>query len=814
MTTTPRLKQAVAYFVTIFGLMFLVGCSSSEERAENHYKRGLELVEEGDLTKASLEFRNALKLNADHTDALFAFGEVQEAEGEVQDAYRLFIGVTEQDSEHLPSRLKLVYILLTANQPEQAEKYLAEASAINATDPGVLVARATYELRTGNREEAERLAEEALKAKPASSDALIVLASARMIAEDPEGALAILNRAPDDSINDVSLQVLKLSVLEALGDEEAIENLFSRLVEALPDNNQFSQAWVRWHLVNNRIDDAERVMRQFAANRLLEDQAQLALVTFLGTQKGLEAARSELEKIIGEREKTGGDTFPLQIALGELMFRSGQSGEAIGVMQSLISGTEDTDQKNQARILLAMMYGQAGDVAQSGELVNEVLDSDSKNVDALRLRASVKTSQNDINGAIDDILLALNEAPDDPRLRTMLGSAYERDGASVLAEEQYSKALALDDNSPEAGLPLVQFLMRHGRADQAERILETIRERHPGNTRVLSILAQQKLAKRDWAGAQEIAEAMRRAPNTDAGAADRIDAAALGGQNRYEESISLLQDSMTGAQDESEFLPELIGAFVSAGRHEAATAHLEAILVDEPDNTLARTLLGSVYMAQSRLDEAEDAYKLAAAHPESALGNSSLAKFYMATNEPENAEATIRAGLAKEATNTGLQLMLTTILQQEQRFDEAIAEYEIMFAADPDSTIVANDLASLLSERKGDPESLDRAFEIAQRFRTSEVPQYLDTLGWIYYLRGEYSSALPLLRNASQNLPTMGLAHFHYGMALAKLNQNKQAIAALQKALDLKTVMTEQDLEQAQQTIERLENQSATAETD
>nr|WP_319386772.1 tetratricopeptide repeat protein [uncultured Roseibium sp.] len=814
MTTAPRFKQAVAYFVTIFGLMFLVGCSSSEERAENHYKRGLELVEEGDLTSASLEFRNALKLNADHTDALFAFGEVQEAEGEVQGAYRLFLGVSEQDSEHLPSRLKLVYILLTANQTEQAEKYLTEAMKIAPNDPGVLVARATFELRAGNREEAEKLAEEALKAQPGSTDALIVMASARMIANDPEGALKVLNTAPADSLNDVSLQVLKLSVLEALGDEEAIEDLFASLVEALPENNQFSQAWVRWHLVNNRPEDAERVMRQFAANRRSEDQAQLALVTFLGTQKGLDAARSELEKIIAERDKAGGNTFPLEIALGELMFRSRQGAEAIGVMQSVISETDDTEQKNQARILLAMMYGQEGDIAQSGELVNEVLDSDAKNVEALRLRASIKTSQNDINGAIDDILLALNEAPENARLRTMLGAAYERDGASVLAEEQYSKALALDNNSPEAGLPLVQFLMRHGRSDQAERVLETIRERHPGNTRVLSILAQQKLAKRDWAGAQEIAEVMRQAPNVEDGAADKIYAAALGGQDRHEESITLLQDSMTGTEGETEFLPDLIGAFVKAGRHEAAKEHLEAVLEDEPNNTLARTLLGSVYLAQSRLDEAESAYKLASTDPESALGNTSLAKFYMATNQPENAEAEIRAGLAKEETNAGLQLMLTTILQQAERFDEAIAQYEAMFAADPDSTIVANDLASLLSERKGDQASLDRAFEIAQRFRTSEVPQYLDTLGWIYYLRGEYSSALPLLRNASQNLPTMGLAHFHYGMALAQLNQEKQAIAALEKALDLKTVMTEQDLEQARQTIERLENQSATPESD
>ncbi|WP_434056210.1 MAG: tetratricopeptide repeat protein [Roseibium sp.] len=704
-------------------------------------------------------------------------------------------------------------MLLTANQVEQAQSYLEQAIGLSPADPKVLVAKATLQLKTGDREGAEKTAQEAFKADPMLSDAVVVLASARMAAADPVGALAYLNQAPESATKDVGLQVLKLSVLEALNDEEGIEKLFGELVERFPETPQFSQAWVRWYLANGRKDDAGRVIRQFAADRPTEDEAQLALVSFLIAQEGQQAARQELENIIKARNDEGDDAFALRIALGELLFRSNQASDAIDLLQTVVSETSDQRQKNQARIMLATLYGQTADIEQAETLVNQILEDDAANVDALRLRSTIKTSRNDNAGAVDDILAALNEAPEDARLRTLLASAYERDGSSVLAEEQYARALALDNNSPEVGLPMVRFLLRHGKGEQAERVLESVRERNPSNREVLTLLAQQRLARRDWVGAQAISDTLREIDAEDTETADKIAAAALGGLDRHEESIALLQSSATVAGDEQALLPDLIRAYVQAGRQDTAISHLLTELEESPDNTLARILLGSVYLSQNKVDEAEATFKTAAENPDSVLGDTSLAQFYTATNRLDDAEAAIRVGLSKAENNTALRLMLTTVLQQTERFDEAIEQYEILFAADPESTIVANDLASLLSERRGDPASLERAFEIAQRFRTSEVPQYLDTLGWIYYLRGEYSSALPLLRNASQRLPGMGLAVFHYGMALAALDQKEAATEALEKAINLKTFMTDGDLETARATVKSMKEDQLDTKT-
>lgn len=815
MTSTPRFKQAVAYFVTIFGLIFLAGCSSSEERAENHYKRGLELVEEGELTKASLEFRNALKLKSDHSDALFAFGEIQEQQGEIQSAFRIYNSVAEQAENHVPVRLKLVYMLLAANQAEQARKFLDEAIAISADEPEVVVAKATFELRSGNSDEAEKLAKQAIEANADLVDAYIVLASSRMLADDAAGALAFLETAPESSLDNVGLQVLKISALDKLGDETKIEAQMADMVERFPDRPQFGIAWAQWYMNKDRPEDAERVMRKLAKDRQEDDAAQMRLVSFLLSQKGQDAARNELEKLIEARKEGAGDPHPLQAALTQLNFSTGNEQEAIEYMRSVLTEATKTEEKARARLLLAAMLFETGAIDQAETYVSETLDADPKNVEALRLRAAIKLSNSDNAGAADDILVALNEAPNDARLRLLLAEAHERNGSSILAEEEFAKAFALDDQSAEAGLPMVRYLFRHGKAEQAERILEAIREQDPTNHEVLTLLAQQKLAKRDFVGAQQIAELLRDSEDqNNARFADKITAAALGGQQKHEENLDFLEESMASNEKDLELLPELVRAYVRSGQQDRALERLQSELETAPDNVQVRLLLGAVHMSNGDPDKAEEAFKLAAADSTDASGNTALAQYYLAVAKPEKAEEAILAGLEKDGNSTALQLMLTTVLQNMERFDEAIAVYEKMFEADPSSTIVANDLASLLSERRSDDASLERALEIAQRFRTSEVPQYQDTLGWIYYLNDDYSSALPLLRASAEGLPKMGLAQYHYGMTLAALNQTQDAIDVLERALDLKTLMTEDDQELARKTLERLKQPSPAAETE
>ncbi|MCA3575527.1 MAG: tetratricopeptide repeat protein, partial [Aestuariivirga sp.] len=164
---------------------------------------------------------------------------------------------------------------------------------------------------------------------------------------------------------------------------------------------------------------------------------------------------------------------------------------------------------------------------------------------------------------------------------------------------------------------------------------------------------------------------------------------------------------------------------------------------------------------------------------------------------------TARQALSQYGDDSALRLMLAGILEARGKADEAIAEYELLILSDPTSTVVANNLASLLSEKSDDPRALERAFNIAVRFQNSDVPQFLDTLGWIHYLRGDNHAALPLLKRAAEKLPKSGAVQFHLGMALKQAGEAELSARTLERAITLPRLPAD-DMKTAAATIEQL----------
>ena len=63
------------------------------------------------------------------------------------------------------------------------------------------------------------------------------------------------------------------------------------------------------------------------------------------------------------------------------------------------------------------------------------------------------------------------------------------------------------------------------------------------------------------------------------------------------------------------------------------------------------------------------------------------------------------------------------------------------------------------------------------------APEVADTLGWVYFKKGEYSTAIDLLREAATGRPGNAVFHYHLGAAYAKAGQKPQAAQELREAL-------------------------------
>jgi len=799
--------------ILLISAIGLAGCSSSEDRARAHFQRGTEFAEQGDPVKASLEFRNALQLKKDFPDALFALGKTQEMQGNFADAMSSYLAVADRVPDHIQSRVQLSYILLAGGQVDEAEKYVDQAAAIAPDDPSVQVTQAAIALKRGDSTGAVKLAEAALATNPELLDALMVLATERLLKSDPAGAIGFLDRAPASSDTNVGFQTLRLTALEALGDGPGVEAQFGKLIALYPDNNNFREGLVSWYLEKGRIDDAERTVRERVAANPADDQARLGLTRFLLTHRTAEAAAADLEAGIAERGASKGDTYTLRLALAQLKLEAGKGPEAVALAQAVVNETTDPEKRNQARLQLARILVSQQDEAQARTIIDSVLTEDARNVDALSVRASLRLLKGDTAHAIEDLLSALNEAPDNGGLHGLLAEAYEREGSMVLAEEQYSKALELNKYTPQTGLPVARFFLRNGKTEQALRVIELVRRVAPQDREVLGLAAQLKLATRDWLGAQQIADALRQLGDKpdDAVAADRISAAALAGLDRAGDSLALLQSAIAEGGNRAAVLPDLISSYVRAGKGDAAVEYLQQILAETPGDVQALILLGSVYSVEGQPDLAASTFQKAAAG-DGLDGEVALAQYYISADNIEAAESAIKAGLEQDPKSSVLQLLQAAIYERTERYDDAIAVYETLYAQNETAVSVANDLASLISERRNDPASLERAFQIAQRLRGSEVPQYLDTLGWIYYLRGEYDAALPLLRSAAGKLANVPLVHYHLGMTYSALGQVGLAKASLERALAISPPLQEVDAGKVKEALRQLDSAPASVQ--
>ncbi len=77
-----------------------------------------------------------------------------------------------------------------------------------------------------------------------------------------------------------------------------------------------------------------------------------------------------------------------------------------------------------------------------------------------------------------------------------------------------------------------------------------------------------------------------------------------------------------------------------------------------------------------------------------------------------------------------------------------------------------------------------------------------DTLGWIYYLRGDYKKALKNLLGAVEVIDKHPSIRYHLGATYQKLGRSKEAKAELEKALALADDFPEKA--EAQKALEQL----------
>lgn len=119
-------------------------------------------------------------------------------------------------------------------------------------------------------------------------------------------------------------------------------------------------------------------------------------------------------------------------------------------------------------------------------------------------------------------------------------------------------------------------------------------------------------------------------------------------------------------------------------------------------------------------------------------------------------------------------------LRRAGKIPEAEAAYKEALSVYPESADAMNGLAYLYAEEKRNLDDAEKLIERAIALDPQGRGYYLDTLGWIHFVRTAYAAALDALHEAHrripiEDLPARAAVHFHIGKVYQALSDKDKA---------------------------------------
>jgi tetratricopeptide (TPR) repeat protein len=331
-----------------------------------------------------------------------------------------------------------------------------------------------------------------------------------------------------------------------------------------------------------------------------------------------------------------------------------------------------------------------------------------------------------------------------------LGELHAQQGSPKLALQLADQALQRNPGFLPAMLLQTSAYMQMGDFGKALVKLESLALKQPKNPVVLERLAMANVGQQRYAPAeQQLETALEVRPDYVAALADLV--RLYSAEKKTDQIIARIQQQIQNAPKQSGFFEMLGESYRGKSDLKNAELAFDKALDLNPDSTFARAQLAQLYASEGKLPEAiENAKRTLQSHPDFLGGY----------------------------------LLLGTLYQQTGAVAEAEQAYEDALQRNADFAPALNNLAWLLCENGG---NLDMALGLAQRAK-ARLPtdaSVADTLAWIQYRKGLYTSAAATFEDISRQAPQNATYHYHLGMTLVKAGKQTEAQSELQRALEL-----------------------------
>lgn len=770
----PVRQVLVVAFIAV-----LAACASPEEKAAAYLVKAQEFYDKGEYAKARIEAQNAAQVEPKNAKARYLLALVAEHDQEFRQMFGHLTVVVDEDPNNVEARLKLGTLYFLGQAWDEAAKQADALLKLAPQDSRVHLLHARVLIQKGDQAAGMAEVDKALELDADNTEAILLKAAGQAV-ENLDQGLATLDaaiaRLPADKSRPLrELRVVMLSQGKRTAD---VEQGLADLARDFPKEQGYQFQLAQFYASQGRVDEADKLLKRLTELDPKDVDKQLGYVQFLNSQRDEKQAEGALQGFIEKNP----DSTRLKLALGEFYESKERREDARKVYQQVAEKDPKSADGLAARGRVAAIDIQLGKLDQGKSEVEAILKDAPDDPNALLLRAGIKFNDKQYNDAIADLRLVLRKEADNQRALLLLAQAYLQTNDVPLAKDTYRRLLEVNPNSPEGLQQLAALYSVNQEFDEAEDLLRKRLATQPDDVLSSGRLVEVLLAKGQNDKAE--AEARRMADLTNqTGVGDFSLGRVLAQKKDFAGASESFRKSLEARAGDPLPLEGLVRSLMAAGKTNEAIAVLNAQVESGQNKLFAKFLLGSIYGSQGDQQKAE-AYleDVLKEKPDAVVTWASLAGLY--PNDPAKRVAIYQRGMKANPGSPELTMLLGTELEQQGRYDEAIAGYEVLLKAQPDFEPAINNLAALLLDQRADKASWARALELAKKLDKSATPAVLDTVGWAYYRNAQYPQAVSYLERVVAQAGQFPIFRYHLGMAYLAAGNTVGAKQELTEAVD------------------------------
>jgi tetratricopeptide (TPR) repeat protein len=492
----------------------------------------------------------------------------------------------------------------------------------------------------------------------------------------------------------------------------------------------------------SELDRAERELRRVIERSPSYQRAQLLMGRILLESQKFTRARFHLRKAIGLRPRDP-DAYLVLTQLELELNRPEEAERVVDELSTALPG-ESIGFKR-----LGMALAEHGDLTRAERLLKKAVDRDPGDFELWMNLATIDENTERLTEADQAYAKALELDPDNQDVLLNAGRLALKEGQLPNAKAYFDRLLALSED-PEVVVKVAFSYLATREPLGAVDVLDQARTQGLGEPRLsfYSGLLHEKLRHFDKA-----AEAYSEVPRT----------SELFHEARMRQASSLSLN----------------------GQHAKALELLKQGIAEKADYVLLYPAYARVLERAGSAREAENVLARAVTeHPASEIYEA-LASTYQRQGRMADAITLLTTALGKHPDDETLLFTLGAAYEKRGDVDKSIDMMRKVLRINQDNAAALNFIGYTLADR-----GLNKDFEEAEKLVTRALElkpdsgAFMDSLGWLYFRRGQYARAVDTLEKATALSPEEPLIIEHLGDAYQSVQRKPQAADAYRRALE------------------------------